>query len=52
MHQVALIPGDWIGPETVAATKQIIETLGVQIDWVELIYLRVSQPKLNQHVKR
>jgi len=36
MHQVALIPGDWIGPEAFAATRKIISALGVDIDWVEL----------------
>ena len=32
-HAVTLIPGDWIGPETVAVTQRVIEALGVSIDW-------------------
>ena len=34
-HRVTLIPGDWIGPETCAATQEIIAAAGVQIDWDE-----------------
>ena len=32
---VTVIPGDGIGPECVAATTQIIDATGVQIDWQE-----------------
>src|SRR4028118_475578 len=32
-HIVTLIPGDGIGPEIVAATVQIIEASGVDIEW-------------------
>lgn len=32
-HAVTLIPGDWIGPETVAVTQRVLSALGVNIDW-------------------
>ncbi|MGI8467924.1 MAG: isocitrate dehydrogenase (NAD(+)) [Pyrinomonadaceae bacterium] len=32
-HNITLIPGDGIGPEIVAATVQIIEASGVDIEW-------------------
>jgi isocitrate dehydrogenase (NAD+) len=32
-HTITLIPGDGIGPEIVAATVQIIEATGVDIEW-------------------
>lgn len=32
-HTITLIPGDGIGPEIVAATVQIIEASGVDIEW-------------------
>lgn len=32
-HRVTLIPGDGIGPEIAAATKDCIDATGVQIDW-------------------
>jgi isocitrate dehydrogenase (NAD+) len=32
-HQVAIIPGDWIGPETCAVAQRVIAAAGVQIDW-------------------
>ncbi|MGB2899315.1 MAG: isocitrate dehydrogenase (NAD(+)) [Candidatus Acidiferrum sp.] len=35
-HKVTLIPGEGIGPEVAAATRRILETAGVQIDWEEL----------------
>lgn len=34
-HAVTLIPGDGIGPECVAATVEIIDATGVEIDWIE-----------------
>jgi isocitrate dehydrogenase (NAD+) len=35
-HKVTLIPGEGIGPEVAAATRQILEAAGVQIDWEEI----------------
>ena len=32
-HTITLIPGDGIGPEVVAATVQIIEAAGVEVEW-------------------
>ncbi|HEU4533396.1 MAG TPA: isocitrate/isopropylmalate dehydrogenase family protein [Polyangiaceae bacterium] len=32
-YTVTLIPGDGIGPEVSAATKRVIEAVGVSIDW-------------------
>lgn len=32
-HNITLIPGDGIGPEIVAATVQVIEATGVDIEW-------------------
>jgi isocitrate dehydrogenase len=34
-HRVTLIPGDGIGPECVAATVEIINATGVDIEWIE-----------------
>jgi isocitrate dehydrogenase (NAD+) len=35
-HSVTLIPGEGIGPEVAAATRHILEAVGVQIDWEEI----------------
>jgi isocitrate dehydrogenase (NAD+) len=35
-HKVTLLPGEGIGPEVAAATKQILQAAGVQIEWEEL----------------
>lgn len=35
-HTVCLLPGDGIGPEVTAATRQVIEAAGVDIEWVIL----------------
>jgi isocitrate dehydrogenase (NAD+) len=32
---VVLIPGDGIGPEVTAATRQVVEAAGAAIDWIE-----------------
>lgn len=32
-HRVTLIPGDGIGPEVVAATRQVLEATGVDFEW-------------------
>ena len=34
-HEVTLLPGDWIGPETAVAVQEIIEAAGVSIAWHE-----------------
>jgi isocitrate dehydrogenase (NAD+) len=34
-HNVTLIPGDWIGPESAESVKQIIAAAGVDINWDE-----------------
>ena len=36
MHRVALMPGDGIGPEIIAAGIRVIESTGVQIEWIKL----------------
>ena len=36
-HQVTLIPGDWIGPETCEVVKAVIAGSGVDIVWHEQI---------------
>lgn len=36
MHNVALMPGDGIGPEITSAAVQVIESTGVDVHWVEL----------------
>jgi isocitrate dehydrogenase (NAD+) len=36
-HKVTLLPGEGIGPEVSAATKQILEAAGVKIEWEELV---------------
>jgi isocitrate dehydrogenase (NAD+) len=33
MHQITLIPGDWIGPETSEAVKEILAAAGARIAW-------------------
>jgi isocitrate dehydrogenase (NAD+) len=35
-HKVTLLAGEGIGPEVAAATRQILDAAGVQIDWEEL----------------
>jgi isocitrate dehydrogenase (NAD+) len=35
-HKVTLIAGEGIGPEVAAATRRILEAVGVQIDWEEI----------------
>ncbi|MGH7213602.1 MAG: isocitrate/isopropylmalate dehydrogenase family protein [Tepidisphaeraceae bacterium] len=35
-HTIVLIPGDGIGPEVTGATKRVLETAGLQVEWVEL----------------
>ena len=36
MHKVALLPGDGIGPEIIAAAIRVIEAAGVPVDWIQL----------------
>src|ERR1035438_2017084 len=35
-HKITLLPGEGIGPEVAAATKQILQASGVKIEWEEL----------------
>jgi isocitrate dehydrogenase (NAD+) len=35
-HKVTLIPGEGIGPEVAAATRRVLESAGVQIEWEEI----------------
>jgi len=35
-HKVTLIPGEGIGPEVAAATRQIVDAAGAQVDWEEI----------------
>jgi isocitrate dehydrogenase (NAD+) len=32
-HRIVLIPGDGIGPEVTAAARQVVEAVGVSVDW-------------------
>src|SRR5712691_7585090 len=32
-HNITLIPGDGTGPEIVEATRRVVDSLGVSIDW-------------------
>jgi isocitrate dehydrogenase (NAD+) len=32
-HQITLIPGDGIGPEVANATKRVVQSAGVAVDW-------------------
>ncbi len=32
-HEVTLIPGDWVGPETTGVVQRLIVQVGVDIDW-------------------
>jgi isocitrate dehydrogenase (NAD+) len=35
-HTIALIPGDGIGPEVIAAARRVIEAAGLNVEWIEL----------------
>src|SRR5215470_1035361 len=35
-HKVTLIPGEGIGPEVAAATRQVVDAAGAQIEWEEI----------------
>jgi isocitrate dehydrogenase (NAD+) len=35
-HKVTLIPGEGIGPEVAAATRQVVDAAGALIDWEEI----------------
>ncbi len=35
-HTIVCIPGDGIGPEVTAATKKVLESAGLSVNWVEL----------------
>jgi tartrate dehydrogenase/decarboxylase/D-malate dehydrogenase len=35
-HRVAVLAGDGVGPEVVAEARKAVDTLGVDVDWVEL----------------
>ena len=35
-HKVTLIPGEGIGPEVAAATRQIVDAAGAKIEWEEI----------------
>ena len=35
-YKVTLLPGEGIGPEVAAATRQILDAAGIQIEWEEL----------------
>lgn len=32
-HTVTLIPGDGIGPELTEATRRVLESTGVELEW-------------------
>ena len=35
MHSVAMIPGDGIGPEVMAATERVLAAAGAPLEWIE-----------------
>ena len=35
MYEIAVIPGDGIGPEVTAAARAVVEAAGVAVEWVE-----------------
>jgi isocitrate dehydrogenase (NAD+) len=51
-HKVTLIPGEGIGPEVAAATQQVLEATGVQIDWEELEARTDKTTEVGQQVNR
>ena len=51
-HKVTLIPGEGIGPEVAAATKRIIDAVGVQIEWEELAARTNSATEAGQLVNQ
>ena len=34
-YQIAVVPGDGIGPEVVSAAQRVVEATGIQVSWVE-----------------
>ena len=51
-HKVTLIPGEGIGPEVAAATKRVIDAVGVQIEWEELAARTDSATEAGQLVNQ
>ena len=35
MYRIALIPGDGIGPEVIAAAREVVDATGVSVEWIE-----------------
>jgi tartrate dehydrogenase/decarboxylase/D-malate dehydrogenase len=35
-YQVALLPGDGVGPEVVAEARKVVDALGLDVEWAEL----------------
>lgn len=35
MHRIVLIAGDGIGPEITAATKRVVDALGLSVEWID-----------------
>ena len=33
MYKVTMIEGDWIGPECCSVVRDVVQALGVQIEW-------------------
>lgn len=48
MYQITLIPGDGIGPEISAATKEVLAATGVDIRWEEKLAGEVAYSKFGQ----
>jgi len=42
-HAVTLIPGDGIGPELTEATRRVLESTGVELDWSARLYLHLRE---------
>jgi isocitrate dehydrogenase (NAD+) len=37
VHQIALIPGDGIGPEVTRAARDVVDAAGVAVEWIEAL---------------
>jgi isocitrate dehydrogenase (NAD+) len=46
MRQITLIPGDGIGPSIVDAARKVIDSTGVEIEWIEAIAGEVAWQQL------
>lgn len=50
IYRVTIIPGDGIGPEIVQSAQNVIESLGVHIEWEEMIAGQCAIPEFGHPV--